>query len=114
MLDLKKWIAKVSAALSNIPTFDWSKSNQTDGGYSVNNISIAASGYLGQNISLGSKGDKKPILNGWDISGTGTARCQTIGAYLWYDASGWHAYLKYRNDGNALTGVTMTVYVVWV
>ncbi len=116
MFDLKKWIAKVSAELASLPTFDWSKAIQTTGsGYSVSGLSLAGSTYLGQRINLGSTTGRYPIFNGFDISGTGTARIHTLGHYVFRENGNWIAYVKMRNDNtSAISNFTVTAYITWV
>lgn len=112
MLDVKKWMVKVANFING---FDFSKSSSTDGGYSVTVPSLAGGGYLGQEINLGAVGNKYPIFNGFDISGTGTARIHTLGHYAYRSGGNWHAYVKMRNDNTAaINNFTVTAYVIWM
>jgi hypothetical protein len=84
-------------------------------GYDVSVSSLAGGGYLGQAIDLGVNGDKVPLFNGFDISGTGTARIHTLGHYIYKVSGRWTAYVKMRNDNTtAITNFTVTAYIAWV
>lgn len=83
-------------------------------GYSVT-ASIAGETYLGQSIDLGVDNGARPILNGTNISGSGTAKVQLIAQYLQKRDGHWYAYLKYRNNGSAaVNNATITAHVVWI
>ena len=110
---------------SNALTVDWkgnvvaSGSIVTDSnfnqGYSVIVSSLAGSTYLGTAIDLGEVGLKHPIFNGFDISGTGTARIHTLGHYLYKENGHWKAYIKMRNDNtSAINDFTVTAYITWI
>ncbi len=128
-----------SSARSNALTIDWQGNVDASGsvittakyndaynagssaGYSVTVSSLAGSTYLGQAIRLEkvSATNKHPIFNGFDISGTGTARIHTLGHYIYkatYNGEQyWYAYIKMRNDNtSAISSFTVTAYIAWV
>lgn len=95
---------------------DFSKADQTDGGYTVTVASLAGSTYLGQAIELGSVvANKYPLFNGFDILGNGTARIHTLGHYVYKSNNKWYAFVKMRNDNtSAITNFTVTAYIAWI
>ena len=112
MLDLKAWIEKVTTRLSTL--VDFSRANSSGTGYSVT-ASLAGSTYLGQAINIGHQDGKVPIFNGFDISGTGTARIHTLGHYIYKSGNNWYAYIKMRNDNtSAINNFTVTAYIAWI
>ena len=110
MFDLKKWIAKVTNKLN----VDFSKAYSSVSGYAVT-ASLAGSTYLGQPINIGNKGDKKPFFNGFDITGSGTARIHTLGHYIYKSGNDYYAFIKMRNDNtSAIKNFTVTAYIIWL
>lgn len=116
------WSGNVDAAGSIISDANyedaWHDSTQ---GYTVSGVSLAGSTYLGQAIRLEkvSATNKHPIFNGFDISGTGTARIHTLGHYIgkttYNDEQYWYAYIKMRNDNtSAINNFDVTAYIAWI
>ena len=106
-------LAGILHALLNRTEVDTTKAYDGNG-YSVT-ASIAGETYLGQSIDLGVDNGSRPILNGTNISGSGTARVQLIAQYLLKRDGHWYAYLKYRNNGSAaVNNATITAHVVWI
>lgn len=110
---------------SNALTVDWDgnvvasgsivKDSNFNQAYNVTISSLAGSTYLGQEIDLGAIGLKHPIFNGFDISGTGTARIHTLGHYIYKSGGHWYAYIKMRNDNtSAINNFTVTAYITWI
>lgn len=98
----------------------WHDSNATQG-YIVFGLSLAGDTYLGQAIRLEkvSATNKHPIFNGFDITGTGTARIHTLGHYIYKDTYNgeqyWYAYIKMRNDNtSAISNFSVTAYIAWI
>ena len=95
----------------------WNDNNGS--GYTVSNLSLAGSTYLGQNIRLEKVGNKHPIFNGFDINGSGTARIHTLGHYInqvtYNGEKYWNAFVKMRNDNtSAINSFNVTVYIAWI
>jgi hypothetical protein len=91
--------------------------SDTGRGYTVNDLSLAGSTYLGQEILIGAVANnpKRPIFNGFDIKGTGTARIHTLGHYIYQSGGNWYAYVKMRNDNtSAITSFSVTAYIAWI
>ena len=112
-------------ARSNALTVDWDgnvvasgsivKDSNFNQAYNVTVSSLAGSTYLGQEIDLGAIGLKHPIFNGFDISGTSTARIHTLGHYIYKSGGHWYAYIKMRNDNtSAINNFTVTAYITWI
>lgn len=116
------WSGNVVASGSIISDTDYDNAwNHSDKGYTVMVSSLAGSTYLGQAIRLEkvSSTNKHPIFNGFDISGTGTARIHTLGHYIYQSTynneSYWTAYIKMRNDNtSAITNFNVTAYIAWI
>lgn len=60
---------------------------------------------------------KKPILNGYDITGASASvsRIHTYASFISNESGNWYANIKMRNDNSsALTNVTVTAYITWI
>ena len=116
------WSGNVVASGSIISDTDYDNAwNHSDKGYTVRVSSLAGSTYLGQEIRLEkvSSTNKHPIFNGFDISGTGTARIHTLAHYIYQSTynneSYWTAYIKMRNDNtSAINNFDVTAYIAWM
>ena len=105
----------IKAYVDSVPTLDYTNAYSSGQTYKKTGLTLAGSTYLGQDIKLGSKGTKHPIFNGFDISGTGTARIHTLGHYIYKSGSDWHAYVKMRNDNtSSISNFTLIVYIAWI
>lgn len=122
--DISAWNGKSDFSgdyddLYNKPTiltidFDdaWS---DTGRGYESANLSLAGSTYVKVDIDLGAIGTKHPIFNGFDISGSGTARIHTLGHYIFQSGGHWYAAIKMRNDNtSAISSFSVTAYIAWI
>lgn len=117
------WQGNVDAAGSVITPAKYNDAYNagSSAGYSVTVPSLAGSTYLGQAIRLATveSTSKFPIFNGFDISGTGTARIHTLAHYIYKSTYNgqeyWTAYIKMRNDNTtAISNFTVTAYIAWV
>jgi len=105
----------IKAYVDSVPTLIYTNAYSSGQAYKKTGINLAGSTYLGQDINLGSQGDRHPIFNGFDISGTGTARIHTLGHYIYKSGTTWYAYVKMRNDNtSAVNGFTLIVYIAWI
>lgn len=110
-------IGTIQGQLSGLLDFSNAEkiSSNPPSGYSVT-ASLEGSAYLGQQIDLGEvEVSKYPIFNGFDITGTGTARIHTLGHYVYQDNGHWYAFVKMRNDNtSAVNNFTVTAYIAWI
>ena len=80
---------------------------------------LAANTYIDKTINFSAgttyKG-KQPIVAGWNVTGTGTANVQCMGAYIsGSESAGYVAHVKIKNNSSSSIGpVTATVYLLWL